>query len=124
MELAEGIGTSPAGGGCAGDRCAPPAVTASFLAVANRSRAASAWRTIALVVGIVAHLAVGIFYLAIGLVVPWPVIPLLWAVWVFLLVMAVKRRERPAWVLATPIVAAAILFTVVSVGEAVFGWTA
>jgi hypothetical protein len=81
-------------------------------------------RTLAQVVGMAAHLAVGVFYLAIGLVVPGLVIPFFWAFWILLAVLAVKHRHDPRWVLATPVVAAVALFVAVSVGEAVFGWTA
>ncbi len=71
-----------------------------------------------------AHLVVGIFYLAVGLVVPGPAIPFFWGFWILLLVLAFRHRDSPAWVLATPVVAAVALFAAVSVGEAVFGWTA
>ena len=84
----------------------------------------SRWRTVAFVVGIVAHVAVGIFYLAVGLVVPGLVIPFFWAFWIFLLIMAVRKRHRPVWVLASPVVAAIAIIAAVSLGEAVFGWTA
>ncbi len=80
--------------------------------------------TLAQVVGMAAHLAVGVFYLAIGLVVPGLVIPFFWAFWILLAVLAVKHRHDARWVLATPVVAAVALFVAVSVGEAVFGWTA
>ena len=66
------------------------------------------WRTVALVVGVAAHLAVGIFYLAIGLVVPGVAIPFFWAFWIFLLVVTVKHRHDPRWVLAVPVVAAIV----------------
>ncbi len=75
-------------------------------------------------VGIAAHLAVGIFYLAVGLVVPGLVIPFFWAFWIFLAVVLVRHRDDPRWVLAVPVVAAVVLFAAVSLGEAVFGWTA
>jgi hypothetical protein len=82
------------------------------------------WRTVAVVVGIAAHLAVGFFYLVAGLVVPWPALLLFWAFWIFLLVMAVRHRDRPGWVLATPVVAAVALLAAVSLGDALLGWTA
>jgi hypothetical protein len=93
-------------------------------AVATRSRRPSGWRTVAFVVGLAGHLAVGVFYLAVGLVVPGLAIPFFWAFWILLLVLAVKRRDNPVWVLLTPVVAAAVVLAAVSVGEAVFGWTA
>ncbi len=92
--------------------------------MASEGEAGSTWRTVAFVVGIVAHLGVGVLYLAVGLVVPGLAIPFFWAFWILLLVMAVRRRENPGWVLATPVVAAAALLAAVSLGEAVFGWTA
>lgn len=81
-------------------------------------------RTAAQVCGLAGHLAVGVFYLAVGLVVPAPAIPFFWAFWIFLAVMAVKHRHDPRWVVATPVVAAVALFGAVSLGEALFGWTA
>ncbi len=92
--------------------------------MSSQPRPASVGRTVALVVGIAAHLAVGVFYLAAGLVVPWPALPFFWAFWILLLVLAVRHRHRPAWVLATPVVAAVAILAAVSLGEAVFGWTA
>lgn len=81
-------------------------------------------RAVAQVVGVAAHLAVGVFYLAVGLVVPGPVIPFFWAFWIFLAVLLARHRDDPRWVLAVPAVAAAVLFAGVALGEAVFGWTA
>ncbi|MEA2901074.1 MAG: hypothetical protein QOH36_961 [Actinomycetota bacterium] len=81
-------------------------------------------RTAAQVVGFAGHLVVGIFYLAVGLVVPGAVIPLFWAFWVLLAVLTVKHRHDPRWVLATPVVAIFALLAAVALGEAVFGWTA
>jgi hypothetical protein len=92
--------------------------------VASQPWTGSAGRTVALVVGIAAHLAVGVFYLAVGLVVPGLAIPFFWAFWIFLAVLLVRCRDNSAWVLATPVVAAVVLFVAVSIGESVFGWTA
>lgn len=92
--------------------------------MATRSRPASVGRTVALVVGIATHLVVGIFYSAVGLVVPGLAIPFFWGFWILLLVVMVRHRDSPGWVLATPVVAAAALLAAVSLGEAVFGWTA
>jgi hypothetical protein len=88
------------------------------------SRPASVWRTAALIVGVAGHLVVGVFYLAVGLVVPGLAIPFFWGFWILLLVLAIPHRDSPRWVLATPVVAATALFGAVSLGEAVFGWTA
>ena len=92
--------------------------------MATRSGQDSVGRTVAFVVAVAAHLVVGVFYLAIGLVVPGLAIPFFWGFWILLLVLMVRHRHSPAWVLATPVVAAAPLFGAVSLGEALFGWTA
>jgi len=80
--------------------------------------------TAAQVVGLAGHLVVGVFYLAVGLVVPGAVIPFFWAFWILLAVLAVRHRHDPRWLLATPVVAIFALLVAVSLGEAVFGWTA
>lgn len=82
------------------------------------------WRIVAVVVGFAAHLAVGVFYLAAGLVVPGLAIPFFWAFWIFLLVLAIRHRRQPVWVLAIPVVAVVAILAAVSLGEALFGWTA
>lgn len=81
-------------------------------------------RTLAQVVGFAGHLVVGVFYLAVGLVVPGLVIPFFWAFWILLAVLAVRHRDDARWLLATPVVAIFALLGAVSLGEAVFGWTA
>ncbi len=84
----------------------------------------NAGKSVAQVVGAAGHLAVGIFYLAVGLVVPGPVIPFFWAIWLLLAVLLLRHRHDPRWALGIPVVAAVALVVAVSVGEAVFGWTA
>jgi hypothetical protein len=71
-----------------------------------------------------AHLVVGWFYLAGGLLIPgWALIPL-WVVWVLLALLLVWLAVRRSWwTLAVPIVAAAIFVLTVVVGEQLFGWT-
>jgi len=75
--------------------------------------------------GLLAHLAVLIFYAASGLVAPlWAVVVLL-VIWVALLVLAiVLLRRRPAWALVVPIAAVAIWFAAISAGDAWLNWTA
>jgi hypothetical protein len=101
-----------------------PARKGRLRAVTDRTSRPGVGRIIAMVVGIAGHLVVGIFYLAIGLVVPGLVIPFFWTFWILLLVVAIRHRHDPRWVLGMPLVAAAALFAAVSIGEAVFGWTA
>ena len=80
--------------------------------------------TVAMVLGLAAHLVVGFFYLAAGLVVPGPWLFVLWAVWLLLLVLAIRRRQRPPWVLAIPVAAVVLLLVAVSLGERWLGWQA
>ena len=70
------------------------------------------------------HVAVASLYLSSGLLVPWYAVALLFAIWIVLLVLAIRHRQRPAWVLATPFIAAAIWLVVVQGGSWIFGWTA
>lgn len=83
------------------------------------------WRRAVGFVGIAAHLVVGYFYLASGLVVPplWVLVFL--AVWVALLVLCIALlRRHPLWVLLVPLIALALLVGGVTVGEALGGWQA
>ncbi|MEU2615583.1 hypothetical protein ABZ570_29010 [Micromonospora sp. NPDC007271] len=69
--------------------------------------------------GLAAHLAVGFWYAASGLVVPgWALAGLL-VVWAVLLV-----RRRPALVPLAPLSAVLVWLAVVSAGGAWLGWTA
>ncbi len=70
-------------------------------------------------------LAVGVLYLASGLVAPAPAIVVLWIVWLVLAWFGVRLgRTGSYFVLAVPVVAAAIWFLVLTVGEQVLGWQA
>jgi hypothetical protein len=72
-----------------------------------------------------AHLVVGWFYLAGGLVVPGPVLVPLWLVWLGLAVVLVRLAVRRSWWTPVVPVAAAVLFVAVLVaGEQWFGWRA
>jgi hypothetical protein len=71
-----------------------------------------------------AHLYVGFFYLAGGLVIPLPVLVPLWIVWVALAAWLVRLAIRRSWwTAAVPIAAAAILVLTAVIGESLFGWT-
>ena len=76
-------------------------------------------------VALLALLAQAPFYFAAGLVAPgWAVI-LLVLVWLALVALGFAWfRRRPWWVLPLPVLAAAIWFGGISVGEAFLGWTA
>lgn len=77
------------------------------------------------VVGLVLHVALLPVFLVAGLVVPPLAVAGLLAVWVALLVVAVKwRNRRPGFVLATPLIALVVLVAVVSLGEALLDWSA
>jgi hypothetical protein len=80
---------------------------------------------VAIVIGVVGHLAAGVWYAASGLVAPgWAVIGLL-VVWAALSVVLWRlARRRSAWALAIPVLDAAIWFAVISIGEALLDWTA
>lgn len=83
------------------------------------------WFAAAVVLAVLAHLVIGYFYLASGLMAPlWAVSLLL--VWWLVLVYAVVRlvRRRSYLVLLVPVVAAATWFAVMGFGGAVLGWTA
>ena len=72
-----------------------------------------------------AHLVVGFYYLAGGLVVPGAVLFPLWALWLVLAAGLIRLALRRSWwTAAVPVVAAAVFVLVLVVGEQVFGWTA
>ncbi|WP_446220875.1 hypothetical protein [Micromonospora sp. IBHARD004] len=75
--------------------------------------------------GLVAHLALGTWYAASGLVAPaWAVAGLV-LVWLVLLAVAIRLlRRRPALVPLVPLSAVLIWLAVVSAGDAWLGWTA
>ncbi len=70
-----------------------------------------------------AHLAVGILYIAGGLVVPGVVLFALWAAWggfaAWLVHLAVRRSW---WTPVVPLLAGAVILVVITVGEQVLGW--
>jgi hypothetical protein len=76
----------------------------------------------AYVVGFGLHFVAGYFYLASGLVVPGPYLLVLWAVWIGLLVLAIRRRANLWLVLATPVAAAAFWFAFVAGLGSLLDW--
>lgn len=83
------------------------------------------WARVAAAGGIVAHVATAVLYAASGLVVPTAGLAVLWVAWLAMLLAAIRlRRSRPWLTLAVPVVSVAFWVLVLTVGEAVFGWTA
>jgi hypothetical protein len=75
--------------------------------------------------GLAAHLALGIWYAASGLVAPAGAVAGLLGVWLVLLAVAIRLlRRRPALVPLVPLAAVLIWLAVVSAGDAWLGWTA
>jgi hypothetical protein len=80
---------------------------------------------VAVVIGILGHLAAGVWYAASGLVAPWWAVIGLLVVWAGLCVVLWRlARRRSAWALGVPLLDAAIWFAVISIGDALLGWTA
>ena len=76
-------------------------------------------------IGLLAHLAMLIWYAASGLVAPgWAVVVLI-GVWALLLALGIWLWvRRPAFVPLVPVAAAVIWFGAISLGESFLGWTA
>jgi hypothetical protein len=73
----------------------------------------------------VAHLVVGYFYLAGGLVIPGYALLPLWVFWALLAALLVRLAVRRSWwTPLIPVIAAVVFFLVLVVGEQVFGWQA
>ncbi len=82
------------------------------------------WQRALGVLGLVAHVVVGFFYLAAGLVTPMPWLIGFWVAWLVFLAVAIWLLIRhPLWTLLVPVVAFGFIFGGVSLGEAVLGWT-
>jgi len=81
--------------------------------------------TIAWWVGLAAHLVMGFYYAVSGLLAPlWAVAGLL-VIWVILLVVGLRlRNRRPWWMLAVPVADLVIWLIVITAGEVFLGWTA
>jgi hypothetical protein len=70
-----------------------------------------------------AHLAVGWFYLAGGLVIPGAVLVPLWLLWLGLAAWLARLALRGSWwTPVVPVLAAAVFVLVLVVGEQVLGW--
>jgi hypothetical protein len=79
---------------------------------------------VAVVAGL-AHLVVGYFYLAGGLVIPGVVLIPLWFSWLALAAVLVRLAARRSWwTPAVPVVAAVVFVLVLVVGEQAFDWRA
>ena len=77
------------------------------------------------IVGILLYAMVAWLYFGSGLVMPFPWVYGMWAIWVagvWVLVRVVRRS--PAWTVAVPVAALVIWVTVVQLGSWLFGWTA
>jgi len=79
---------------------------------------------IAIVFGVLLHLAIGFFYLASGLLAPLWAVAILWAIWLALAYLMWRWRTKPFHVLAIPFAAAAIWWGVITLGDVLLGWTA
>ncbi len=84
------------------------------------ARRAGEWVALAL------HVAVGFFpYSATGLLMPLPGVAVMYVLWFALFAVAWRWRPRNSWVLlAIPLAAIVVWVAGVSLGEAVFGFTA
>jgi hypothetical protein len=72
-----------------------------------------------------AHLLVGYFYLAGGLVIPLYVLFPMWVLWGLLAWLLVRLAVRRSWwTPLIPVAAAAVFVLVLVVGERVLGWQA
>lgn len=73
----------------------------------------------------IAHVAVGFFYLASGLVAPLWAVLVLWAWWAVLAVVLLRLAVRRSWwTPLVPLVAMASWYLVLFLGESVLGWSA
>ena len=72
------------------------------------------------------HILVGVFpYAASGLVAPLYGLVVLALIWLAGIIVILRWRPANAWlVLLVPVAAVALWFGVLTLGEAVFGWTA
>ena len=82
-------------------------------------------RRVGAIVGLAGMAAVGLLYLASGLLAPvWAVI-VLCALWFVMAVLCIVWfRTRPLLVLAMPFIAWAVWFVALSLGDVLLGWTA
>lgn len=79
------------------------------------------------VAGIALHLAVGVFpYASSGLIAPVAGVLVLYALWFLLLIAGIRelRKGRGPIVLVMPLLAVVGWLAIMTLGGAVFGWTA
>lgn len=75
--------------------------------------------------GVVGYLMSGILYFTSGIVVPFGVVPLMWAIWMAGVWGVVQvARMRSLWVLASGPAAVLLWYLIVALGGWLFGWTA
>ncbi|MEW6153684.1 MAG: hypothetical protein AB1673_06810 [Actinomycetota bacterium] len=79
---------------------------------------------VARALGVVLLVPVSLFYLASGLVVPMPWLVAVWALGVAAVAYAIVNRRHRWRVAATPVVSFALWVVVLSLGDALLGWTA
>jgi hypothetical protein len=77
------------------------------------------------VIGIALYVLVGVLYVASGLVMPYPWVFGMWALWLggFFVLAKVFSASRP-WTPAVPVAAAAVWVIIVQLGSWLFDWTA
>jgi hypothetical protein len=81
-------------------------------------------RLAAAIVALLAMAPVGFFYAASGLLVPGPWLYLMWLLYLVLLWLAIWLARRGSFtVLVVPVAGAAAWWSVISLGEAYWGWT-
>jgi hypothetical protein len=83
----------------------------------------SAGQTVILILATLLHLVIGYFYLVTGLMAPVWGVGLLLLIWLGLTIWGYRNRHR-ALVILVPLVAVAVWFVVLSLGEILLGWTA
>lgn len=83
----------------------------------------SAGQTVILILATLLHLVAGYFYLVTGLMAPVWGVGLLLLIWIGLAIWGYRNRHR-ALVILVPLVAVAVWFVVLSLGESLLGWTA
>jgi len=77
------------------------------------------------VVGIVLYLLLGVLYLGSGLVMPYPWVFGMWALWIAgSVVLARVFSGRRPWTPAVPVAGLGAWVIIVLAGEQLFGWTA
>ncbi|MGI9609672.1 MAG: hypothetical protein ACR2NL_05195, partial [Acidimicrobiia bacterium] len=77
------------------------------------------------IVGIGLYVAVGILYVASGLVMPYPWVFGMWTLWLAgLAVLVPVVREAPVWTPAVAVAALVLWVIIVQLGSWLFDWTA